>query len=202
MLLTVAERVANAEVPEPIRAATALGALTALNKRNARQEVTGVRGIVAGDTFRRLIARTLAQAFTPEIEAATAPAQVAVGTRAGLEAAVHAARTALELDDRLVLVSLDGIGAFDHVSRRAMLERLDELPGARALLPFVRMFYAHPSVYVFETADGVVHEIRQGEGGEQGDGLMPALFSLGVDRAMRAIRARLVDGDRAGVLVP
>ena len=53
-----------------------------------------------------------------------------MGIRAGLEAAVHAARTALELDDRLVLVSLDGIGAFDHVSRRAMLERLDELPGA------------------------------------------------------------------------
>ena len=45
------------------------------------------------DSFRRLVARTLAQTFTPEFEAATASAQVAVGTRAGLEAAVHAART-------------------------------------------------------------------------------------------------------------
>ena len=65
-----------------------------------------------------------------------------------------------------------------------MSERLGELPGARELLPFVQMFYAHPSVYVFATEDGVVHEIRQGQGGEQGDGLMPALFSLGMDRAM------------------
>ena len=35
-LLAVAERLANAEVLEPIRAAAALGVLTALNKRNAR----------------------------------------------------------------------------------------------------------------------------------------------------------------------
>ena len=33
----------------------------------------------------------------------------------------------------------------------------------------------------------MVHEIRQGEGGEQGDPLMPALFALGQHQALEAI---------------
>ena len=40
------------------------------------------------------------------------------------------------------------------------------------------------------------HTIRQGEGGEQGDALMPLLFSLGQQRALRAIAGQLKDGER------
>ena len=39
---------------------------------------------------------------------------------------------------------------------------------------------------------GVTHEIIQGEGGEQGDPLMPALFAVGQHRALVAMRDRLL----------
>ena len=66
-----------------------------------------------------------------------------------------------------------------------MLARLHELPAAREMLPFIRLFYGQPSRYLFEDEQGIAHTIWQGEGGEQGDALMPALFALGIDHALR-----------------
>ena len=43
---------------------------------------------------------------------------------------------------------------------------------------------------------GNVHEVAQGEGGEQGDPLMPALFSLGLHPALAAVQERLSAGER------
>ena len=57
-------------------------------------------------------------------------------------------------------------------------------------------FYGSPSTYLWEDEEGGVHEIRQGEGGEQGDALMPALFSLGQHGALEAIQARLRPSER------
>ena len=37
--------------------------------------------------------------------------------------------------------------------------------------------------------DGQTHAIHQGEGGEQGDALMPALFCLGLHDALQAANA-------------
>ena len=116
----VADLLANARVPEEARAAIALGGLTPLNKLDEAGDVIGVRGICTGDLLRRLVARTLAQTYNAEFCEATAPAQVALGTRAGMDAAILTARTALQMDMDLVLVSLDGIGAYDHVFRSAM----------------------------------------------------------------------------------
>ena len=47
-----------------------------------------------------------------------------------------------------------------------------------------------------KTTKGVVHEVLQGEGGEQGDALMPALFSLGQHRSLEAIQGRLRPSER------
>ena len=41
-----------------------------------------------------------------------------------------------------------------------------------------------------------VHEIRQGDGGDQRDALTPALFSLGQHGALEAIQARLRPSER------
>ena len=41
----------------------------------------------------------------------------------------------------------------------------------------VRLFYGQPSRYLWEDSVGVVHHVDQGEGGEQGDAMMPLLFS-------------------------
>ena len=62
---------------------------------------------------------------------------------------------------------IDGVGAFDLISRNAMLQALLEIDGG---------------------------EIAQSE--EQGDPLMPLLFNLGQHVALVAANARLEDGER------
>ena len=63
-------------------------------------------------------------------------------------------------------------------------------------LLFVRLFYGQPSRYLWEDEDGAIHHIHQGEGGGQGDPLMPLLFSLGQHAALEPVRRRLRVGER------
>ena len=60
-------------------------------------------------------------------------------------------------------------------------------------MPFVLQFHGSASSYLWEDEEGVVRRIVQAEGGEQGDPLMPALFSLGQHPALQA---ELQDGER------
>ena len=46
----------------------------------------------------------------------------------------------------------------------------------------MRLFYGQPSTYLWEDDYNIVHSIPQGEGGEQGDPLMPLLLSFGQHR--------------------
>ena len=60
-----------------------------------------------------------------------------------------------------------------------MLDGLHQVRGSDTALLFVLQFYSEPSQY-FQTDDtGHTHVIHQGEGGEQGDALMPMLYALG-----------------------
>ena len=77
------------------------------------------------------------------------------------------------------MLSIDGVGAFDLISRRAMMCAVQKMPDGERIHPFVLQLYGHP-----KTRKGVVHEIPQGEGGEEGDPLMPALFALGQHQAL------------------
>ena len=54
---------------------------------------------------------------------------------------------------------------------------------------------AHQHIYG-KTTMGVTQNIQQGEGGEQGDPLMPMLFALGRRPALLAIQARLLVNER------
>ena len=56
-------------------------------------------------------------------------------TRAGTDCVGHAIRVATELNIRLTVLSIDGVGAFDHVLRAAMLSKVAEVPSLRELLP-------------------------------------------------------------------
>ena len=80
MLCQLAEQFARASVPEEIVDAFRMGRMTALQKPSC-----GVRGTVVGDTFRRLVARTVAQQLRTAEEEATAPFQCALSTRSGGE---------------------------------------------------------------------------------------------------------------------
>ena len=119
-----------------------------------------------------------------------------MSTRAGTECAVHVLQVLTEIDPQATIVSIDRVGAYDPISRKNMLEALMAMPGGSEALPFVRSFYGQPSRYVWEDELGEVHHINQGEGGEQGDALMPLLFFLGQHAALEAVKARLLPGER------
>jgi len=71
-----------------------------------RSRAGGTRGLVVGDFFRRIVARTLAQQFAGAVEEAC-PHQYALGNRAGLDALVHAVQARCAHDPNLTVVSLD-----------------------------------------------------------------------------------------------
>ena len=139
LLGEVVERLARAEVPPEVMRLVRGGRLTALAKPDG-----GVRGIVAGDVIRRLVARTMSQQLSKAAEAATVPHQYALSTRAGCECVAHALQGLVELDQDSTILSIDGISAYDVISRESMMTGLFRMEGGSAVLPFVRMFHGSP----------------------------------------------------------
>ena len=117
-----------------------LGRLTALQKPDG-----GVRGIVVGDIFRRLVARTMAKQISKRVEAATAPFQYALKTKAGRECVAHVSQTLTDLDPEATVMSIDKVGAYDLILRNAMLEGLR---GWRSDPPFCEMSLRQP-IHIF-----------------------------------------------------
>ena len=130
------------------------GTLTALLKSSGK-----VREIVAGDSLQRLVTRTLSKQYGSEMEAACWPHQYALSTRAGTECVAHLHRTALEEDPENTVLSLDGIGAYDTIRRKAMLQKLRTLPGASAM-PFVLLSYGSSSEYLWFDDAGEAHIVK------------------------------------------
>ena len=155
-----------AQVPDGVVDLVRLGRLSALIKPDG-----GVRGIVAGDVFRRLVARTMSQQLDPAVERATSPDQYAMTTKAGCECIAHALQSLTELYPEATITSIDGVGACDLISHRAMLEGLQRV--SAEVVPFARLFHGRRSEVLWESDYGEVHSVPQGEGGEQGDAMMP-----------------------------
>ena len=65
----------------------------------------------------------------------------------------------------------------------------------RPLLPYVRQCFASDSTYVWQDASRQSHEVRQSEGGEQGDPLMPARSAIAQQPALAAVHAQLREGE-------
>ena len=93
----------------------------------------------------------------------------------GGECVAHAVQALTEADPSNTILSVDGVGA---------------------VLPSVRQFYGRPSSYLWDNEDGQVHEIVQGEGGEQGDPLIPTLFALGQHAALVAVQDILFPSEK------
>ena len=116
-LFQVADLLAKGFIPSEAHAAIRLDAITALKKP------TGViRGIVVGDFVGRLVARPIAQQVSEDVEQATKPFQFALRTRAGCECVGHVLDTLAEMDENAALLSVDGAGAFDLISRKSTTE--------------------------------------------------------------------------------
>ena len=164
--------------------------LTALTKKDG-----GERGIATGCSMRRL-ARTLAKQFAKDFESECAPFQYALSTRAGTDCVGHMLRAATDVNPNATVLSVDGVGAYDHVLRAAMLGRLARMTNAKALLPFVLLSYSEPSKYDWHDDEGRRRTVTQAEGGEQGDPLMPLLFSIGIQSALEEVSQSLLVGER------
>ena len=129
------------------------------------------------------------------VERATAPFQYALKTRARCEGVSHTRQTLLELDPRETVLSVDGVGAFDLISRNAMMVGLANLEEGDKLLPFVRLFYSSSHILTGgRLRDHPPHP--PGRGGEQGDPLMPLLFALGEHTALSEASGRMSEGER------
>ena len=76
LFFRVGEKLCRGEVPQSVVRMVRQGRMTALAKPDG-----GVRGIVAGDVIRRLVARTMAQQLGEAVETATAPHQYALRTK-------------------------------------------------------------------------------------------------------------------------
>ena len=74
----------------------------------------------------------------------------------------HMFQMLLDLDPRATILSVDGVGAFDLISRDAMMAGLSHLEEGDKLLPLVRLFYSNPSIFLWEDDVGTVHHIFQG----------------------------------------
>ena len=96
-----------------------VGALDSIEQARWRGE-----GIVVGDILRRLVARTIAKQVSKQAEAATAPFQYALSTKAGCECVAHILQTLTDLDPEATVMSIDGVGAYDLISRNATFEGL------------------------------------------------------------------------------
>ena len=118
------------------------------------------------------------------MEKATAPFQYALSTRAGCECIGHALQFLTERDPSATITSIDGISAFDTISRTAMMSGLAEVDPT--VVPFVCLFYRSKSRYLWEDNEGNCHTIAQAEGGEQG---------VGQHRALVAVHSRLLPSE-------
>ena len=83
-----------------------------------------------------------------------------------------------DANESATVISVDGVSAFDLMSRGATMQGLMRVDGGSEAVPFVRIFYGAPSENVWEDSQGVVHTIPQDEGGEKGDPLMKLLFAV------------------------
>ena len=100
------------------------------------------------------------------------------------------------LDKGATILSIDCVGAYDTISRKALLRGVADMVDGDKLILFVRQFYSSLSTFLWEDEVGETRRIQQGEGGEQGDPLMPLLFSVGQHRALVQVQADLREGER------
>ena len=89
-----------------------------------------------------------------------------------------------EEDPECVLLSIEGVGAFDHISRARFFEKLDRNSYLHNLIPFAKMWYGNISRFFWADVTGKLHEIRQADRGEQRNALMPQFFHLAMRQAL------------------
>ena len=69
------------------------------------------------------------------------PHNFGLSAKCGIDGLIHLLQFLLEEDPLRVLLSIDGVGAFDHVCRARFFEELFLHPELHDLIPFVSLWY-------------------------------------------------------------
>ena len=84
----------------------------------------GVRPIGVGDTARRIISKAVLSIVGPDIQDASGCQQMCGGQIAGIEAAVHATRSAYESVECEAALLVDATNAFNALNRQVALHNI------------------------------------------------------------------------------
>ena len=120
--------------------------MTALLKPNGR-----IRGISAADVFRRLalVSKTIARQEQETLREAVAPFKFGL---CDTDALVHLLQFLSDMHPDKVVMSIERVGAFDHVCRTWFFEQLSSIPALHSLIPYyVRQWYSAPSLLTWPT---------------------------------------------------
>ena len=114
------------------------------NRSLCKKQKGGIHGLVIGDVFRRLVARSLAQLYATQIQAACRPWQFALPTRVGTEAVIKTLATSTELDHRQTILYVDGgWGVRPHLPHQHVA-RLASSPPCKLMLAVRQIVLWHP----------------------------------------------------------
>ena len=139
--------------------------LIALNKN------PGARPIRIGDTARRIIAKAVHFIAASDIQNAAGCLQLCDSQMSGIEAAVHATRSAFESDNVEAVLLVDATNAFNCINRQVALQNIRHLCPTIATI-LINSYRSNIDLFV----DGEV--IPSQEGTTQGDPLAMAMYGL------------------------
>ena len=104
--------------------------------------------IFSGGLRRRLL-RT-------ELRIVVWPNNFGIQDRCGTDAAIHLLQHMSDNDLGKVILSIDGVGAFDHICRARMFEQLLADRSLHGLVPFVHQWYGVQSHFKWKNDNGEV----------------------------------------------
>ena len=131
----------------------------------------GVRPIGIGDTARRILAKAVLSGMKPDIQDASGCLQICGGQISGIEAAVHAVRTAFDSSDTEAVLLVDATNAFNSLNRQVALQNIRILCPPLATI-LINTYRAPTELFV----DGDTLHSR--EGTTQGDPLAMPMYAL------------------------
>ena len=91
------------------------------------------------------------------------PHNFSISDRSGTDAAIHLLQYLTDVQPGKVIMSIDGVGAFDHVSRARMFTELLQNGDLQCLVPFVRQWYGEQSQFRWVNDTGTTITIKQGD---------------------------------------